>query len=46
MTDDARPCASEPPGGLDAVEHRHADVHDDHVGPLAEGELDAPPSWP
>ena len=31
---------SDPPGGFDAVEHRHADVHQHHIGPLPTGQLD------
>jgi len=27
-----RPADRDPPGGLDAVQHRHADVHEHHVG--------------
>ena len=30
----------DPPGRLDAVDHRHADVHQHDVGPLAQHDLD------
>ena len=30
----------DPPGGFDAVEHRHADVHQHHIGPMRAGQLD------